>query len=235
MTKQKTAPERYYTIIDPKELHAAILSQHAQRSERYPAELKAIAASGAVLLLASPPELQGDCRLSIASRKLPEPLDVTVRVDWLRPNPAGDWKLGCAFTPPLSETTFKTLLNSGLLERRSSAREPARIPVEIQLLPAKTRVPAIVRNFSEGGVCCLTANCSPEKTRRVNMFAMVGDEEAQIPLKVRWYTQAGTEYFIGCQFVSSSDFALLRTLQQEQLDGRGGQEDPIGSAAATVD
>ncbi|HEX3727286.1 MAG TPA: PilZ domain-containing protein, partial [Pirellulales bacterium] len=73
-------------------------------------------------------------------------------------------------------------------------------------------------NISEGGLCCLTTSCPPESTREVCIFASLDEAEMRIPLKVRWSMPAGTEYFIGCQFVRSTDFAVLRKLQSLHSD-----------------
>jgi hypothetical protein len=218
MSDQNIAFDRYYTVLKPGRIQASLRSRGAQATDSCAVQLKEISTTGAVLLLAAIPQIQGECELALESRKLDEPLLAVGKIDWARPNPAGEWQIGCAFEPPISQEIFKKLFNSGLLERRASPRDPARVMVQVQLEPQAPRLPAIVRNISEGGLCCLTTSSPPTNTRQVCIFADSGETEARIQLKVRWSMRAGDEYFVGCQFVRQSDFAVLRKIQLHQLN-----------------
>ncbi len=219
MSKQSTT-ERYFAVINPASIRARILPHGHDSDAGEWAQLKRISPVGAVLLLAEPPKIQGGCQLEIVSDRLQQPLLIQARIDWLRPDPAGSWHLRCAIEPKLNERDFRRLLDSGLLERRSSPREEARILVEIQLAPGGPRFSALIRNISLSGVCCLATNCPPEGTRHINIFATNDGTDCRIPLKVHWWTQAGSEYFLGCEFVCKNDFAVLRQLQLDQGDAQ---------------
>jgi hypothetical protein len=218
MSDQRIATGRYFSIIDPTWVRAVMFPAGRQQRDGSAVELREISATGVVLLIAAPPKLQGAYQISLTSRKLREPLEFEVRIEWMQPNAGGVWQVGCVIQHPLDDHAFARLLSSGVLERRSTPREPARIPVEFQLSPTRPRIQALVRNISEGGLCCLTTSCPPESTREVCIFASPEDAEIRIPLKVRWSMPAGSEYFIGCQFVRSTDFAVLRRLQSLHTD-----------------
>jgi hypothetical protein len=216
MSDQHKFVERYYTIIEPSRVQATVSSKETKSAGLHPAKLEKISATGAILLLAAPPEFEG-CQVSIVSSKLREPLLISAQIHWVQPNPAGDWHLGCAFDPRLTDEVFMQLLQSGLLERRSTPREPVRIRIHLQLEPA-TRIPAIISDISRGGLCCLTTTSAPKGTRQVYAFASIEGKEFKIPLKVRWSMHTCGQYFIGTEFVRQADSALLRRVQLEQLD-----------------
>lgn len=217
MSKQSTS-ERYFAVINPMSVRVRILRLGANSERSEWAQLKQISPVGAVLLLAEPPTIQGGCQIEIVSDRLVQPFLIQARIDWLRPDPAGSWHLRCAIEPKLSEQDFRRLLDSGLLERRSSPREQARILVDIQLAPGGPRHSALIRNISLSGVCCLATSCPPEGTRHINIFATSDGNDCRIPLKVHWWTQAGSEFFVGCEFVRKCDFNILRQLQLAQGD-----------------
>ncbi|MBI3836982.1 MAG: PilZ domain-containing protein [Planctomycetia bacterium] len=220
----------YYTVINPKLIEATVLPREPERPDSYAAELREISPTGAKLLVTALPELEYECRISLASPSLDCALVALAEVHWIWPNLAGDWLLGCGINPPLSDASFKNLLDSGLLERRFARREPIRIPVQVQLQPGEPRVPATVHDLSDGGVC-LTMRWTPPATRDVCIFASVSASEVRIPLKLRWSTHVGLEYFVGCEVIRYADILLLRKMQptdQNHFDERA----PLGPALA---
>jgi hypothetical protein len=212
MTSQQPGRGRNYTVIAPKLIQAAIFPQESQQTECYFAELKEISKTGARLLVPGLPALQLECRISLTSPKFQRVLDIPAEVHWARPNPAGDWLLGCGFAPPLSDESVKTLLDSGLFARRSAPREPARIPVQVVWQPEAPPLPAVIRDMSTGGLCVMTHQ-APENTNHASIFASESGHEIRVPIKVRWSRQVGGDYFVGCQFIDQADFAVLRKLQ----------------------
>jgi hypothetical protein len=206
------ASDRSFAVVNPAAIRVQVRPVGSSAEKIGAAQLKQISPVGAVLLLSEPPRLEGGCLIELESDKLAQPLLIHARVDWLRPDSAGSWHLCCTIEPQMAEGDFRRLLASGLLERRSAPREESRIQVEIQLAPGGPRLAALIRNISLSGVCCLATNCPPEGTRHINIFAT----HSRIPLKVHWWTQAGTEFFLGCEFVHKADFATLRRLQTEQ-------------------
>jgi PilZ domain-containing protein len=212
MTSQRARRGRYYTVIAPKLIRAAIFPKDPRQTECYFAELKEISKTGAKLLVTGLPALQRECRISLASPKFQGVLVIPAEVHWVRPNPAGDWMLGCGIDPPLSDESFQALVDSGLLARRSVPREPARIPVQVQWQPGAPPLPAVVRDISTGGLC-VTTRQAPVTTNHACLLASEPGSEIRIPVKVRWSRQAGLDYFVGCQFIQPSDFAVLLKLQ----------------------
>ncbi len=210
------ASDRSFAVINPAAIRVQVRPVGSSAEKIGAAQLKQISPVGAVLLLGEPPRLEGGCLIELESDKLAQPLLIHARVDWLRPDSAGSWHLCCTIEPQMAEGDFRRLLASGLLERRSAPREESRIQVEIQLAPGGPRLAALIRNISLSGVCCLATNCPPEGTRHINIFATHDGVDSRIPLKVHWWTQAGTEFFLGCEFVHKADFATLRRLQTEQ-------------------
>lgn len=208
--------DRSFAVINPAAIRVQVRPTGSSAERIRTAQLKQISPIGAVLLLSEPPRLEGGCQIELESDKLAQPLLIQARVDWLRPDSAGVWHLCCTIEPQLPEEDFRRLLTSGLLERRAAPREESRIHVEIQLTPGGPRLAALIRNISLSGVCCLATNCPPEGTRHINIFATRDGVDSRIPLKVHWWTQAGTEYFLGCEFVRKADFATLRRLQLDQ-------------------
>jgi hypothetical protein len=201
----------FYTVINPKLIQATILPKESERDSQV-AELREISATGAKLLVTALPDVKHECRIMLVSQKLDCALEAHAEVHWIWPNLAGDWLLGCGINPPLSQESFKTLLNSGLLERRFSRREPTRIHVLVQVQPGEPRLPAIIHDLSDGGVC-LSMRWVPPATRDVCIFASKLGQEVRIPLKVRWSTHVGPEYFVGCELVRYADVLVLRKLQ----------------------
>jgi hypothetical protein len=213
--RPRCAPQ--YALINPKLIEVTILPQSAQRSVRCFAELRDISRVSVTVLCTGQPELRPGCRISLASPKFDGVLVIPVEVLWVRPNPAGDWLLGCEIDPPLSSAYLKKLLGSGLLVRRSAPREPTRIPVQVQLQPEAPRLPALVRDISTGGLCLRTTR-TPETTRHICIFASTPEREVQIPLEVCWSMQAERECFVGCKFVRPEDYAELRKVRPTAQD-----------------
>ncbi len=229
MSKQ-SASERYFAVIDPSSIRLRIIPTGTDTDVGGSSQLKQISPVGAVLRMSEPPKFQGSCQIEIDSDRLDGRCVVQARIDWLSPDPAGSWHLRCVIEPRLSEQEFRRLLNSGLLERRASPREPSRILVDIQLAPGGPRVAALIRNISLSGVCCLATSCPPEGTRHINIFATSGGNDHRLPLKLHWWTQAGSEYFLGCEFADKADFAILRQLQNEQRSEQSVEADGHSSA-----
>jgi hypothetical protein len=213
--RPRCAPQ--YALIDPKLIEVTILPQSAQGSVRCFAELRDISRVSVTVLCTGQPELQPGCRISLASPKFDGVLVVPVEVNWVRPNPAGDWLVGCQIDPPLSSAYLKKLLSSGLLVRRSAPREPTRIPVQVQMQSEGPRLPALVRDISTGGLCLATSR-TPETTRHICIFASTPEREVQIQLEVCWSMRAERECFVGCKFVQPADYAELRKVRPTTED-----------------
>jgi hypothetical protein len=213
--------QRRYSLVNPELVQAAILPKDSTAPGEVVAELREISKLGAKLLVTGPPELRYECRISLKSHRLKRVFDLPSEIHWARPDAAGDWLLGCRFATPLSDEAFQDFLDSGVLNRRSSVRERSRIPVQVQLQPGQARLPAIVSDFSEGGLC-LTTSEAPHSTRHVCVFGSISGREVRIPLKVRWTLAVGPNRFAGCQFMRAADYQVLRTLhlqtQQEPLN-----------------
>jgi hypothetical protein len=202
----------YYTVINPRSIQATVHHKESECGGSYLAELREISPTGAKLLVTVLPELEGECRLSLASPKLERELVAPAEVNWIWPNLAGDWLLGLGINPPLPEESFRELLESGLLERRFARREPTRIPVQVELRPGESRLPAVIHDLSDGGVC-LRMCWTPPATRDICVFASESGREIRIPFKVRWSTHVGPEYFVGCEVIRYADILVLRKLQ----------------------
>jgi hypothetical protein len=214
MSTLLTNCDRSYPIVHSERVEAAILSGEGESTNLCVAELREISPASAKLLVQGPPELSTRCRVRLSSSKLSETLEIPAQIDWVRPNPAGDWLIECEFRPHMSEAAFGKLLASGLLERRSAVRHQTRIPVQVQWLPGQARVSGIVRNLSEGGLClCLVTREAPPETRDVCMTVNTARGEVPLALKIRWSLEVGLDYLIGCQFTCSEDFDVLRKLQ----------------------
>jgi hypothetical protein len=206
--------DRSFPLVHPELVEATILTGGDDSSEGCTAELQEISPGSAKLLLQGPPELSTRCRIRISSSKLKQTVEVPAQLDWVRPNPAGDWLVECEFQPRISQTLFADLLASGLLERRSAVRLQTRIPVQVQWIPGVVRVSGIVRDLSEGGLClCLVTREAPPKTRDVTVIANTSKGEEALALRIRWSLQVGRDYLIGCQFIHGEDFEVLRKLQ----------------------
>lgn len=206
--------DRSFPLVHCELVEATILPGERETSAGCVAQLREISPGSAKLLVQGPPALSTHCRIRLVSSTLKQPLVMPAQLDWVRPNPAGDWLVECEFRPRISEVMFAELLASGLLERRSSVRYQTRIPVCVQWLPGQTRVSGIVRDLSEGGLClCLVTKEAPPETRDVRVTAMTTQGEVSLGLKIRWSLQVDGDYLIGCQFLHGDDFAALRKLQ----------------------
>ena len=214
MSTLLTKCDRSYPLVHPELVEATIVPSDGESTVGCVAQLCEISPSSAKLVVQGPPELSMHCCVRLVSSKLEEALEISAQIDWVRPNPAGEWLVECEFQPRMSEAAFARLLASGLLERRAAVRYQTRIPVQVQWLPGNARVSGIVRNLSEGGLClCLVTREAPPDTRDVCLIATTALEEVPLPLKIRWSLQVGPEYLIGCQFVHGKDFETLRKLQ----------------------
>lgn len=215
--------DQSYPLVHPELVEAVIVPAQDWSADGCTAQLREISPNSAKFLVQGPPELSTLCRVRLVSSKLTRVLEIPALLDWVRPNPAGDWLVECEFHPPLSAELFAELLNSGLLERRSSARIQTRIPVQVQWLPGKGRVAGIVRDLSQGGLClCLVTQQAPPQTRDVSVIVKTARGELALALKVRWSLDVGPDYLIGCQFIHSGDFSVLRKLQPLPHDQRQG-------------
>jgi hypothetical protein len=139
-------------------------------------------------------------------------MEIPAEIGWARPNPAGNWLVECEFLARLSDAEFSELASSGLLERRSAVRFQTRINVDVEWQPEGGRLPGIVRDLSEGGLCLMTSQ-PPVQSRDVHVIARVSSDEVRIRLKTRWSLSVGENHLVGCQFTSGRDFHFLRTLQ----------------------
>ena len=221
MSSPQQRRERSYTLVNTELVQAEILPRNPQIVGGVTAEVREISQATVKLLVTGPPELRYECRIVLKSHRFKSAMHLPAEVHWARPNPAGDWLLGCRFDEPLSDATFQELINSGVLNRRNSVRERSRIPVQAQLHPGKPRLPAIVSDFSEGGLC-LTVGDEPQGTCHVCVFGSILGQEVRIPLKIRWTLSVGPNRFIGCQFMRTIDYQSLRKLhlatQKQPLD-----------------
>jgi hypothetical protein len=202
-----------YALVNVELVQAAILPVDPQSVDSIAAELREISQNGAKLMIPGPPELRYECRISLASHRLKPALMLPAEIHWARPNPAGDWLLGCHFKAPLDNELFQRWIDSGVLNRRKSVRERSRIYVGVQLQAGKPRLPAIVSDFSEGGLC-LTTSEAPKNTREVCVFGSLHGKEVCIPLKVRWNLSVGPKQMVGCEFARESDYQILRRMHQ---------------------
>ncbi len=218
-------PLSRYAVVNPELVHAAILPRDPQSPGTIFSELRELAASAAILLVTGPPELRYQCRVLLKSHRFRPTLLLPAEIHWARPNPAGDWLLGCRFDAPIDEAVFREVIESGVLNRRSSVRERSRIPAQVQLQPGKGRVTAIISDFSEGGLCLtLPGTVVPECNRHVCVYGVVDGEEVRIPLKLRWSLSVGPNRMVGCQFMRQADYPVLRKLHQAT------QNEPLTSA-----
>ncbi len=199
MTQPTDRRYRSYELVNVELVQAAILPFDSQPLDAIAAELREISQTGAKLLILGPPQLRYDCRISLATHRFKPALMLAAEIQWARPNPAGDWLLGCQFKTPLTDGIFQQWVDSGVLNRRKSVRERSRIYVGAQLQPGKPRLPAIVSDFSEGGLCLITSE-APKNTREVCVFGSLHGEEINISLKVRWTLSVGPKQMVGCEF-----------------------------------
>jgi hypothetical protein len=202
-----------YELVNVELVQAAILPIDLQPLDAIVAELREISQTGAKLLISGPPQLRYECRISLANHRLKPALMLAAEIHWARPNPAGDWLLGCHFKTPLADELFQQWVDSGVLNRRKSVRERSRIYVGVQLQTGQPRLPAIVSDFSEGGLCLITSE-APKNTREVCVFGSLHGEEVCIPLKVRWNLSVGPKQMVGCEFARGFDYKILRRLHQ---------------------
>ncbi|REK10235.1 MAG: PilZ domain-containing protein [Planctomycetota bacterium] len=211
MSTAYTKCDRSFPLVHPELVEATIVPTADEGADPCAAELREISPASAKLLVPGPPKLPCRCHLQLASSQLGQGLSVPAEIDWAKPNPAGDWLVECAFRQRMTEAEFGRLLESGLLERRSSVRYQTRINVGVQWAPAQVRSHGIVRDLSEGGLCLMTSR-PPHDTRDVYVIVVTLRGEVPVQLKIRWSLCIGPNYLIGCQFVDRSDFELLRNL-----------------------
>ena len=204
--------EPQYALIDPDLVEVAVLPKNPQWTPTCFVQLREISTGSATVLFSGQPAFHHECEIWLASARFEGPILISAEMLWARPDSAGDWLLGYGIDPPLSDELFKRLLVSGLLRRRCALREPARILAEVQWQPGQPRLPALVRDLSKGGFC-LATDQAPEGTQNACIFAATRESEVLIPLKVRWSTHVGSGYFVGCQFIRSTDYVALRRLQ----------------------
>jgi hypothetical protein len=208
-----TRCDRSFPLVHPELVQSRLLPERADSSAPgLPAELREISPSSAKLLVAGPPELPSRCRLQLLSSKLMRTMELPGEIGWARPNPAGDWLVECEFLTRLSDSQFSELTSSGLLERRSAVRFQTRINVDVLWQPESGRLPGIVRDLSEGGLCLMTCQ-PPIQSRDLHVIARVSSDEVRIRLKTRWSLSVGENHLVGCQFINGRDFHLLRMLQ----------------------
>jgi hypothetical protein len=211
MTQSTDRRRPCYALVNVELVQAAILPVDPKSNDSIPAELREISQIGAKLLISGPPELRYECRILLASHRLKPALLLPAEIHWARPNPAGDWLLGCHFKAPLDDVLFQRWIDSGVLNRRKSVRERSRIYVGVQLQAGKPRLPAIVSDFSEGGLCLITSE-APKNTREVCVFGSLHGQEVRVPLKVRWNLSVGPKQMVGCEFAQGSDYQILRRM-----------------------
>lgn len=213
MTQPTDRRRPCYALVNVELVQAAILPVDPQSLGSIAAELREISQIGAKLLISGPPELRYECRISLTSHRLKPALLLPAEIHWARPNPAGDWLLGCHFKAPLDDVLFQRWIDSGVLNRRKSVRERSRIYVGVQLQSGTPRLPAIVSDFSEGGLCLITSE-APKNTREICVFGSLHGEEVRIQLKVRWNLSVGPKQMVGCEFARGSDYQILRRMHQ---------------------
>jgi hypothetical protein len=205
--------QRRYCVANSQWVQAAILPRDLNLSGNIPAQLREISQVTAIVLVSGPPELRYQCRVEITSPRFRPSLMLASEIHWARPNSAGDWLLGCRFDAPIDQATFREVVESGVLNRRSSVRERSRIPVEVQLQPSKNRVAATVSDFSEGGICLtLSGSSAAESTRHLCIYGVIDGQEVRLSVKIRWSLSVGPNRLVGCQFARESDYLILRKL-----------------------
>lgn len=223
MTSQETRRQRRYTLVNPELVQVKIAFDETVSAAGVAAELREISKTDVKLLVMGPPELELECRIMLTSHRFKSALEMPAEVYWARPNPAGDWLLGCHLATPLSDEKIEELINSGVLNRRSSVRQRSQIPVHAQLQAGRPRLAAVVSDFSEGGLCLTVPEDLPS-TRHVCVFGSVHGQEARIPLKIRWTLSVDPKRLIGCEFMRPADYQILRKMhlatQKQPLEDR---------------
>jgi hypothetical protein len=234
MTQSTDRHSPSYVLVNVELVQAAILPVDSQLLDPIAAELREISQRGAKLLIQGPPRLRYECVVSLASHRLKPTLMLDAEIHWARPNPAGDWLLGCHFKTPLTSELFQQWVDCGVLNRRKSVRERSRIYVGVQLQVGKPRLPAIVSDFSEGGICLITSE-APKNTREVCVFGSLLGEEVCISLKVRWNLSVGPKHIVGCEFARGSDYKILRRMHQATQQGTLTEHSPVRHGANSLD
>jgi PilZ domain-containing protein len=215
MNDPQPRSKRSYKLVNPELVQASIRFKQPQ-SSAMPAELREISPNGAKLLLSGSPEQLCACEILLSTHRFKHPLLLNAEIEWVRPNPAGEWLVGCRFDKPLSDEVFQELIDSGVLNRRASVRERSKIPISVQLQPHRPRQPAIISDFSEGGLC-LTVGSAPERTRHVCLFGVAMGREVRVPLKIRWVLPALPNHFVGCQFMRRADYQVIRSMHLQMV------------------
>lgn len=224
MANLSAKQQRRYYVVNSQWVQAAILPRDLHSSGSILAQLRELSHVTAILLVTGPPDLRYQCRVQIASPRFRPVLTLAAEIHWARPNPAGDWLLGCRFDAPIDEASFREVVESGVVNRRSTFREHSRIPVQVQLQPSKSRETATVNDFSEGGLCLtLSGDCATDSTRHVCVYGVVDGQEVRLSLKIRWSLSVGPNRLVGCQFTRDSDHLALRKMHlathNDMLDG----------------
>jgi len=207
--------QRRFTPVNPELVYAAILPRDPRVPGSIQAELREFSQQAVILLVTGPPELRYQCRVQLKSHRFRPVLLAPAEIHWARPNPAGDWLLGCNFDAPLDTVEFKEVIDSGVMNRRGSSRERSRIAVQVQLQPTKERIPTTISDFSEGGVCLAVSGAQgADCSRHVCVYGVVEGREVRIPLKTRWSLSVGPNRLIGCQYMRAADHDVVRQLHQ---------------------
>jgi hypothetical protein len=233
MEEDERRKDPRFKIRSGQALEVTLAQNGARPDQSVLARLIDISRGGAKLSLSSPVLFNSDALLRLKSASLGLDLTMTAGMCWSRPEEDRGWLLGCSFSPRLPLEVLSRLIESDVLERRTAARRPRRIPITAQWELDPAPIPGYLWDVSEGGFCFL----SPSKAgEQVTISPVETRRSTAIQARRQWALEVGGGYVVGCSYLNAGDHRFFEDLQGyvEPQSDRGALGRMMASAQSTL-
>lgn len=207
---------------------ARVLVERPEAPDGQPlaAEMVDLSPGGVRLDLSEPLKFSETVRLRFEHDRAPLHLAMTASVRWIRSAPDDRWTAGCSFSPSLPPECMHELFQKGLLERRRNRRHVVRGQLDARWELSSQPVRAELLDLSAGGFAVRCPRPVAVGSRMQVSIARLDGTQPSCDAKAQWCLQTGEEFVVGCEFVTSTGYALLQEVAE-----RSPTEEPAELAA----
>ena len=222
---------RRYKVLAPDKVRLSVRVEGA--AELISAQLLDISKGG--IKIAIPTSLSGHPQLTVTveSDVLPTPLILATQIHWARPAEGGGCMVGGAFAPPIPDGQFRSLLDSGLLERRAFPRQEIHTVARVHWELGDSSIEAEVRDLSQEGFRLVMRQRGDRGQRTIvgaRVLVNVEDCDVTTPVigQAQWEEDSDEGTLVGCSFVDDRAYHEWKRLLTASQDALLPAEQPTG-------
>ncbi len=208
--------EDRYQICDSEQVTVEMKYTVDGELKAFPVELHDLSRYGAKLCISCGTALEGEFELTVELPEADLGITTAATLQWIRPHSDGQWWVGCSFADQIDKEILEELAIDGHLERRYETRSDVSVPFTARRELTPAGIPVRVVDISKGGFC-LVASQEFESGERLLLEIDRGQEvEILLSARAKWCRKVGTEYWVGCEFLTHDGFAALRPFTERK-------------------